>query len=231
MTDSLVIPQHVGIILDGNRRWANENHVSTLEGHRSGSENFKIIAHEAFNRGVKYLSAFIFSVDNWTRTEEEVGYLMQLVIKAFEQYLDEFHKDGIRIVVLGRRNGLRRKVLEVIKKTEEKTKNNTAGTLALCFNYGGQEEIVDAIKEIVSEQLHEGQITKQVLNDHLYSPDIPPIDLLIRTSGEHRTSGFMLSRADYAELYFSDKLWPNFTNDDLNEAFNSYQKRERRFGS
>ncbi len=221
------LPQHVGIILDGNRRWAKQQGLPVLEGHRRGSVVFKDIAFHAFERGVHNVTAYIFSQENWERTEEEVGYLMQLVIKAVEQYLDEFQERGIRLVILGRRDGLRRKVVNAIKRAEDKTKDNTNGTLALCFNYGGREEIVDAAKQVVAA----GEtLTTQSITSALYQPDIPNLDLVIRTSGEQRLSGFMLWRAAYAELYFSDKMWPAFTAADFDIALNAYADRERRFG-
>lgn len=222
-------PTHVGIILDGNRRWAKQEGLPTLEGHKQGAEVFREVALHAFHKGVKFVSGFIFSKENWQRTDEEVGYLMNLVSKAVENYLDTFHKEGIRIVILGRRDGLRNKVLQAIKKAEEKTKDNTAGTLALCFNYGGHDEIVDAVQSIVSEGKDQ-PITADLIAEHLYEPSIPAIDLLIRTSGEQRISGFMLWRAAYSELYFTDTYWPAFTTSDLDKALGDYTERERRFG-
>lgn len=221
---------HVGIILDGNRRWAKARNLPTLEGHRLGAENFKKVVHAAFDRGVSCLSAFIFSTENWSRTDEEVGYLMNLVAKAFEEYLDEFHERGIKIVILGRRQGIRKKVLDVIRRTEEKTKDNSKGILALCFNYGGQQEIADAVETIIDKPHSNKEITPQIIRENLYHPEVPDLDLMIRTSGEMRTSGFMMARAAYAELYFSDKLWPDFTENDLDDALDDYKRRERRFG-
>jgi undecaprenyl diphosphate synthase len=224
---NLSLPQHVGIILDGNRRWAKAQGLPTLEGHRRGSTVFKDIVMYAFEQGIQTVSAYVFSQENWERTEEEVGYLMQLVIKAVDQYLDEFHERGIRLVILGRRQGLRRKVLNAISSAEDRTKDNTNGTLALCFNYGGREEIVDAAQKVVTA----GEaITPQSISSALYQPDLPDLDLIIRTSGEKRLSGFMLWLAAYAELYFSEKMWPAFTRADFDKALQSYAARERRFG-
>lgn len=230
MSETAVIPKHLGLILDGNRRWAKKKGLPTLEGHRQGSEVFKEIALDAFSRGVKYVSAFVFSTENWSRTEEEVSYLMKLVVKATEKYLDEFDKAGIRVVILGRRSDLPEDVLKSIERTEAKTKDNTQGTLALCFNYGGQEELVDAVKHLVASGLAPREITADTIHGALYCPEIPNVDLLIRTSGEQRTSGFMLYRAAYAELMFVDKYWPDFTKDDLGAALHDYAARERRFG-
>jgi len=231
MSETAIMPTHVGFILDGNRRWAKEQGLPTLEGHKQGSEVFKEIALHAFERGVQYVSGFVFSTENWKRTEEEVGYLMGLVSNAVENYLDTFHKEGVRIVILGRRDGLRNKVLKAIQKAEETTKENTRGTLALCLNYGGQDEIVDAVKNIVESGLGSSLVTAEIVDQNIYAPQIPPLDLLIRTSGEQRTSGFMLWRAAYAELYFCDKYWPSFSVSDLDGALDCYGYRERRFGN
>jgi undecaprenyl diphosphate synthase len=230
MTDSNTIPVHVGLVLDGNRRWANQNGLPAVKGHRHGMDVLKDISFHAFERGVQYLSAYIFSTENWQRTEDEVNYLMDLTVKAVEKYLDEFHERGVRVVILGRRKGVRQKVLDAMSRAEEKTKDNTQGTLALCFNYGGREELVDAVKHIVAEGLAPNQVTTDVLAGSLYCPEIPDMDLLIRTSGEQRTSGFMLYRAAYAELSFSAKYWPDFTAADFDKALQDYIERERRFG-
>lgn len=224
-------PTHLGVILDGNRRWAKEKGKPSLEGHRVGGEVFKEIALGAFDRGVKFLSAYVFSVENWSRTEEEVGYLMNLVTKAVENYLDEFHEHGIRIITLGRRDGIRAKILEAIDKAEAKTAKNARGTLALCFNYGGQDEIVYATQELLKQGVKAEEITTEKIAGKLYHPEVPDADLIIRTSGEHRLSGFMLWRAAYAEFYFTDKYWPDFTLEDLDKALKDYAKRQRRFGS
>jgi len=230
MSEPSTLPTHVGLILDGNRRWAKGRGLPTLEGHRQGSEVFKEIALAAFDRGIKYLSAYVFSNENWSRAEEEVGYLMKLVMKATEKYLDVFDKADIRIVILGRREGLDKKVLAAIERTEEKTKDNTRGTLALCFNYGGHEEIVDAVRRMSEQGIDAKDITSEAIASALYAPDIPPLDLLVRTSGEQRISGFMLYRAAYAELYFVDKFWPDFTAADLDTALEEFARRQRRFG-
>ncbi|MDZ7785615.1 MAG: polyprenyl diphosphate synthase [Candidatus Saccharibacteria bacterium] len=226
------VPTHVGIILDGNRRWAKAKGLPTMEGHREGAEVFKEIALGAFDRGVKYLSAFVFSSENWSRTEEEVGYLMKLVTKAVENYLDTFHKAGIKIVILGRKTDIPKNVARAIARTEEKTKDNTKGTLALCFNYGGEDELIDVYKKALEKRIAPEDMSKDVLHSLLYEGDmIPPVDLVIRTSGEQRTSGFMLLRAAYSELYFAQKLWPDFTLQDFQDALDWYGTRKRRFGT
>lgn len=231
MPETSVLPVHVGIILDGNRRWARAQGLPVIQGHRKGMDILKDVSLYAFERGVRYLSAYVFSTENWQRTEEEVTHLMNLTIKAVEKYLDEFHQNDVRIVILGRREGISKKVLEAIDRAEQKTKNNGGGTLALCFNYGGKEELVDAARQIVDKGIEAKDITTETIAANIYEPDIPDIDLLVRTSGEHRTSGFMLYRAAYAELKFIDKNWPDFTKEDFEIAIKDYAERERRFGA
>lgn len=230
MSETSAIPVHVGFILDGNRRWAREHGLPTLEGHRRGSDNLHDIAVAAFDRGVKYMSAFVFSTENWKRTEEEVSYLLNLVAIMLDKYIDEFHERGIKVVILGRREGIRKKVLNSIIRAEEQTADNTNGTLALCFNYGGREEIVDATKQLITHGVKAEDVTPELFEQKLYHPEVPPIDLLIRTSGEQRLSGYMLWRAAYAELLFTDTYWPAYSQEDLDNHLTEYAKRERRHG-
>jgi undecaprenyl diphosphate synthase len=223
-------PNHIGIILDGNRRWAKAAGKNTLEGHRRGSEVFKELSIGLFERGVNYVSAFVFSTENWQRKAEEVDYLMRLVIKAVELHLDEYNRQNIRIRVLGRRDNLKSNVLRAIQRTEEKTADNDGGTLALCFNYGGKQEIVDSCKQLLLEGVELENLDEKILRDYLYAPEIPDIDLLIRTSGEQRLSGFMMWRAAYAELAFIDKYWPDMNQQDFTDIIENYNNRQRRFG-
>lgn len=230
MSQSELPLNHLGIILDGNRRWAKQKGLTFLEGHRKGAEVFKEISLSAFDKGIKYLSAYVFSKENTSRPEEEVSYLMKLVVKAVEKYLDEFHKKGIRIVVAGNKDKLSKTVSEAITKTEEKTKDNSKGTLILCFNYGGRQEILDATKQFIADKTNPEEVTEKLFEQNLYTPATPDIDLIIRTSGEQRLSGFMLWRAAYAELKFVDKYWPDFTVEDLSNCIEDYKNRTRRFG-
>ncbi len=229
MSDHVVtVPTHLGFVLDGNRRWAREQGLPTLEGHRRGLETFKDIALATFDRGVTYVSAYIFSTENWQRTQEEVDYLMGLVSRGIQKHLKTFDQAGIKLVMLGSRSGIAPKILTSIDAAIATTKNNTRGTLALCFNYGGQQEIADAAQALVNKG--ESQITPEKLSQHMYEPDVPAIDLLIRTSGERRLSGFMLWRIAYSELYFSDTYWPAFSERELDQALDDYAQRQRRFG-
>lgn len=224
------VPNHLGLILDGNRRWARAEGLPTLEGHRQGYENLKTIAEAAFEAGVKYVSAYIFSTENWNRSKEEVGYLMKLVINIASKDLNQLIDKNIKVVFLGTREKLSKSVEKAIDDAMERSKNNTGGTIALCFNYGGQLEIVDAVKKIVAEGIELEEINPECIAEHLYSPDVPPVDFMIRTSGEQRLSNFMLWRMSYAELYFVEKHWPAFTVKDLHTALEEFASRQRRFG-
>lgn len=224
------IPEHLGLILDGNRRWARERGLPTLEGHSRGYDNLKDIAKVAVDRGVTYVSAFIFSTENWSRTPKEVKYLMDLAHRMLTKDVDELNAEQIRVVWLGAKEKVSQRLLKAIEQAETATRNNTRGTLALCFNYGGQDELVEAAQKIAAQGLQQKEITKEVLEAALYAPDVPPVDLLVRTSGEQRLSGFMLYRAAYAELYFTDKYWPDFSEEDLDAALAEYAERERRHG-
>ncbi len=230
MENSSIVPNHLGLILDGNRRWAKAHGLSTLDGHQAGYRTLKEITKHAVNSGVKFVTAFIFSTENWTRTPREVKYLMDLTLKKLVKDVDELNKENIRIMWLGSKDKLSKKLLQAIDNAETLTSGNKKGTLCFCFNYGGAQEIVDAINQIITSDDSRHEITIEILEKHLYKPEIPPVDLTIRTSGEHRISGFMLYRVAYSELYFSDIYWPDFKTDDLDDAFHEYSKRQRRFG-
>ncbi len=224
-------PRHIGFIIDGNRRWARAHGLPQLEGHRRGERRLKAIAEAAFSRGVEFVTVYVFSTENWKRSSEEVNYLMDMAYRFARSEADDIHRKGIRVRCLGSADGVDPKLLEVIAAAEAKTINNTKGTLAFCFNYGGQQEIVSAVRTIVASGIPADDVTPEVIASHLYAPDIPPLDLIIRTSGEQRLSNFMLWRASYSELYFVEKHWPDFTEADLDTAFAEFGERTRRFGS
>lgn len=226
----LSVPKHLGLILDGNRRWARDQGLPTLEGHRKGYDNLKKITKAAFAKGVEYVSAYIFSTENWSRTKEEVDYLMNLAMRIATKDAKELMKENIRIVVLGIEDKVPPKLIEAWRQVEEDSKNNTGGTLALCFNYGGIREITDAVKKIVHSGMGAEAITEETIAENLYHPEIPPVDFMVRTSGEQRTSNFMLWRLAYAELYFAQPHWPAFDEGELDKAFEEYSRRNRRFG-
>lgn len=224
------LPQHLGLILDGNRRWAKANGLPQLEGHRKGYENLKTIGKAAIKRGVKYVSAYVFSTENWQRSQEEVDYLMKLLLWVAKHEVNELHKEGIRVRFAGSKDKLNNKVIQAIADAEKKTSENNRGELILCLNYGGQQEIADAVKEIIKHGTKPAEVTPDLIAEHLYLPDVPPVDLVIRTSGEQRLSNFMLWRSAYSELLFVDKHWPAFTEEDLDSALADYASRIRRFG-
>lgn len=225
-----VLPQHLGLILDGNRRWAKAQGLATYEGHKKGYENLKVIAKDAIKRGISYVSAYVFSTENWQRSSEEVDYLMKLLLWVAKNEVKELDKENIKVRFLGEKNHLSKDVLKAIEKAEKLTRNNTAGTLALCLNYGGQQEIVASVNKFLANNTNSSKLTMQDIEQNLYAPDIPPVDLLIRTSGEQRISNFMLWRVAYSELFFVDKHWPAFNTDDLDDALKAYLHRQRRFG-
>lgn len=229
-SEQSIIPAHVGFILDGNRRWAKARGLPTMEGHRQGAEAFRRTVKASFESGVKFVSTYVFSTENWSRTQDEVSYLMGLLASSVEKDLDGLHKEGIRVVVLGTRDKLDKKIDALLDKVEAKTANNTRATLAICFNYGGQLEVVDAVKSLINEGATANDITVEAISGHLYHPEVPPVDLIIRTSGEQRLSNFMLWRSTYAELLFIEKFWPDFDKADLDDALAIYAQRQRRYG-
>lgn len=225
------VPRHLGLILDGNRRWAKEKGLRPFEGHRRGYFRLKKIALAAFDHGVEYVSAFVFSTENWKRSREEVAYLMDLIQWVATHELNALHKRNIRVIFIGSSKGLDDRILRTIRSAEKKTAQNTGGTLVLCFNYGGQQEMVDAAASLIRAGVPADELTPEIMARHMYGPQLPPLDLIIRTSGEQRLSGFMLWSAAYAEIKFILKYWPAFTVEDLEEALSEYAARERRFGA
>lgn len=231
MSDShLAIPKHVGYIVDGNRRWAKMHGLPTYEGHLAGYNALKDIAFATLDAGVEYMSIYIFSTENWKRSQEEVSKLMNLILRLFTTDASIFTEKNIRLKVLGMRDGLDEKILKAMDALEDKSKNNTAGTLAICLNYGGQREIVDAVKKIVQLGIDADAINEDLIAEHLYGGEVPPVDVIVRTSGEKRLSNFMLWRAAYSEFIFLDKMWPEMTNDDVDAIIEEYTRRHRRFG-
>jgi undecaprenyl diphosphate synthase len=225
------VPHHLGLILDGNRRWAKERGLRPFEGHRRGYLRLKTVALAAFDRGVNYVSAFVFSTENWDRSPEEVAYLMDLLHWVAKHEVTKLHKKGIRVLFLGTEKGLDPKIVKSLRESEVKTAANTGGTLVLCLNYGGQQEMADAAASLIRSGVKAEDVTPELMSKHMYAPSLPPVDLVIRTSGEQRLSGFMLWSAAYAEMKFIVKNWPSFTVADLDVALADYSNRERRFGT
>ncbi len=224
------IPRHVGYIVDGNRRWAKSHGLPTYEGHLAGYNTLKEVAQATLDEGVEYMSAYIFSTENWKRSTDEVKKLMSFVLKIVKSDLHEFMDRNIRLRIAGTREGVDAKILKAIDVAEETTANNTGGTLILCFNYGGQLEIVEAVKKVIQSGVAADDITEALVAEHLYAADVPAIDVVVRTSGEQRLSNFMLWRSAYSELIFLKKNWPDMTKDDVASIMKEYAKRQRRFG-
>lgn len=228
------VPNHIAIILDGNRRWAKKRCLPTLQGHTEGAKNLEKIAIHCDKLGVKYLTVYAFSTENWNRTKEEVSYLMKLFSKYIKSFDRKFKKSNAKIKLVGDINGLPKDLQEGVREIEEKTKNNSGILINLCINYGGRDEIVNATK-IISEKVKEGEINISDINEEMFSKylrtgDTPAPDLFIRPGGEIRLSGFLLWQASYSELYFSEVLWPDFKEEELDKAIEVFNKRKRNFG-
>jgi len=225
--------KHVAIIMDGNGRWAKKRGLIRSMGHEAGSKTLKKLCIHAANKGLKYLSVFAFSTENFKRDKQEVDYLMDLFIKMFNSDFKSLKDNGVKVVFSGRREPLRQDVLDSMEYITEETKNNTKMTLNVCLNYGGHSEIVDATKKIC-ENVISGNIKIEDINEELYNKylyqDLPPIDLLIRTSGEYRISNFMLWQMSYSEMYFTNVLFPDFDEKEFDLAIEKFSKRDRKFG-
>jgi undecaprenyl diphosphate synthase len=216
--------------MDGNGRWANNRGLPRLAGHEAGGKNIRPVVKIFADYGVKYLTLYAFSTENWNRPRVEVAGLLSLLGKKIDQETQTFHQENIRLVHLGRLNNLSKRLREKVKAALELTKNNTGLTLCLAFDYGGRDEIVQAARRMASAGIPGDNIDESVLARYLYSPDIPDPDLVIRTGGETRLSNFLLWQAAYSELYFTPVLWPDFGHKDVEEAFSEYIRRQRRFG-
>ncbi len=229
MTDRM-IPKHIGYIIDGNRRWAKQHGLPTYEGHLAGYNAIHEVAKASFDAGVEYVSAYIFSTENWKRSESEVNKLMGLVLRLLKSDLHIFNDNNIKLLVLGSPDKVDQAILTAIQDAEAQTAGNTAGTLAICFNYGGQLEIADAVKKIVQSGVSSDEVTTDLIAENLYSPEVPAVDIIIRTGGDMRISNFMLWRAAYSEFMFIDKTWPEMDKSDVSVIIEEYNKRHRRFG-
>ncbi len=229
--DQSVIPRHIGFIMDGNRRWAKAHGKLAVQGHEAGLSTLHDVAKACFKEGVEYVTFYAFSTENWQRSQEEVQFLMSLVPFAKKKFLGELKQDGVRTVVLGSRENLPEKVVQIIDQVELETKDNTKGTLGLCFNYGGMNELADMVRTIAANNIDVTELTGEDLYSFLYHPEVPPCDLIVRSSGEKRLSGFMLARSEYAEFIFEPKMWPDVTTDDVESYLADYASRQRRIGS
>lgn len=222
--------KHLAIILDGNRRWAHSHNLPTFEGHRRGYENVKMIGLAALERGVEHFSVFAFSTENWKRSADEVEYLMGLLLRVLTNEVDFFLEHGVRLRVIGRREGLNVQIQEAIDSATDKTASGTHGQFNLCLNYGGRAEIVEGVKKLIAQGVDPKVINENLVAASLWTAGIPDSDMIVRTGGEQRLSGFLMWSGAYSELRFVDKFWPDFSVEDLDECLRDFDGRQRRFG-
>lgn len=227
---SRATPSCIGIIMDGNRRWAKAKGLPTLEGHRAGGETVKGAVRWAKDAGVKHIIFFTFSTENWGRSAEEVGYLLSLIGEFIEKELDTFHAEGGVLHFVGDLSRFPKKLQEIFARAEEKTAKNTGPHVYFALNYGGRQEILSAVRSIVAEHPAESEITEEYFAGHLQTGAMPDPDLIIRTSGEMRLSGFLPWQAVYSELFFTKTLWPDFSKEEFDAILAEYAERERRHG-
>lgn len=225
----LNIPNHVAIIVDGNGRWAKERSLSRLKGHDAGYRNLKKLGKYILSKGVKVLSVYVFSTENFKRDSEEVDHLMDLFVLMYQRDKNFFMKNNIKVVFSGRNEPLPKRVIHARDKLSELTKDNTGGILNVCLNYGGRAEIVDACRRIIDDRVGSSDVDEVLFSHYMYQ-DLPDVDLMIRTSGEIRLSNFLLWELSYAELYFSPIKFPDFDENDFDEVILEYNRRDRRFG-
>ena len=225
-----VRPRHVAIIADGNRRWARERGLPVLAGHIQGIEAIRPVVRRARDRGVETLSVYTFSTENWSRPDDEVSGLFGLIDGAVRQHTDALITEGVRVRVIGRLHEAPSDVQRSIRSAEERTGHGSRMTLNICFNYSGRAEIVDAARALLAARADANGITEEHFAEHLYTSGQPDVDVIIRTGGDLRTSNFLLWQAAYAELIFSPKFWPDFTDEDFDAALAEYVRRDRRFG-
>lgn len=228
------VPKHIAIIMDGNRRWAKSHGLNVKLGHKEGAETLKKITRHANKIGIEFLTVFAFSTENWKRSEEEVGALMMLFKNYLNDLVSAVDTENIRVKIFGHIENLPDNLQENIEKAIEKTKENTGLTLCIAFNYGGRDEITKVVREIAedvsSKKININDINEELIQNYLYTKEEPDPDLLIRTSGEIRLSNFLPWQLVYSEFVFVDKYWPDFSENDLEEAINTYEKRNRKFG-
>lgn len=228
------IPQHIAIIMDGNGRWAKQQGEDRIFGHHEGVNSVREIVEAAAEVGVKYLTLYAFSTENWNRPKEEVDALMELLVATISMETPQLHKNGVKLEAIGNLKSLPTSCFNELQESINTTKNNKGLTLVLALSYSSKWEITNGVKEIAEQvaagKLKPNEITEEIISSHLCTTKYPDPELMIRTSGEHRISNFLLWQLAYAEFYFTDKLWPDFRKADFYEAIHSYQSRERRFG-
>lgn len=227
----MTVPQHIAIIMDGNGRWARRRALPRLAGHRAGTENIRRIVRECRERGVRYLTLYAFSTENWNRPTLEVRGLMTIMAEFIDRETASLHAEGVRILHLGSTSGIAERLQHKVRNAVELTAANDILTLAVAFNYGGRADILQAVREIAAAGIPTDQITEQTISDHLYTRGMPDPDLIVRTSGEFRLSNFLIWQAAYSEYYVTPIFWPDFDTDELRKAIHAFGQRERRFGA
>ena len=219
---------HIAIIMDGNGRWAKEKGLPRVEGHRRGALKVEDVTEWSADLGVRYLTLYAFSTENWRRPWEEVSFLFNLFVEFMKMKIRKMKREGVRVRIIGRKEKLPKEVVEVWDWAENETKSNNKIDLIIALNYGGRSEIIDAVNRIISEDIE--KVDEDILRSHLYAPDVPDPDIVVRTSGEMRISNFLLWQIAYSELFFVDKYWPDFEKEDLERILEEFRGRHRRFG-
>jgi undecaprenyl diphosphate synthase len=223
-------PQHVAIIMDGNGRWARRRGLPRLAGHRAGTENIRRIVRACVDYGVKYLTVYAFSTENWTRPDSEVQGILRILAENIERETPELHSEGVQIRHLGHMDGVPVSLQEAIRRSTALTKDNHRLVLSVCFNYGGRDDVVRAVREMVASGLKPEEVTEEAISRHLFTAGIPDPDLIVRTAGEMRLSNFLIWQAAYAEFYSTPTCWPDFDREALYQALVEYSRRNRKFG-
>jgi len=224
------IPNHVAIIMDGNGRWAQERGLPRIAGHRAGTENLRTIIRASAKLGIQYLTLYAFSTENWSRPRAEVTGLMHILSDVIDREMSELHEEGARLVHIGHLEGLSKTLQSKVRQAIELTKNNRRITIVLAFNYGGRDEIIHAVKNMLKDGVNPDDVDEALISNYMFTSDLPDPDLVIRTSGEQRTSNFLVWQTVYSEWYFPQVYWPDFNEEELRKAVEEYTSRERRFG-
>lgn len=231
MSQNSSLPTHVGIIVDGNRRWAKAQGLPTFAGHQRGYQNVRTMVRHLLSRGVSYVTCYLFSRENWKRSSEEVAYLMQLLTDVLRNEVASFIKDSIRLAFIGNRSAFSPELQLLMEQAEARTAAGTAGTFVAALNYGGQQDILEAVQKLATSGANLASLTAEELKQAMSTAHLPPCDLIIRTSGEQRLSNFLLWEGAYAELYFSSSMFPEFTTAEIDKILHWFASRERRFGA
>jgi len=226
----VTIPQHVGIIMDGNGRWAREHGLPRLEGHRAGTENIRRVLEACSEFGIKILTIYAFSTENWGRPQAEVRGLMRILEEVIDREVENLHKNGVKLLHIGRLEGISQRLQQAVRNAIELTKGNDRLILNVAFNYGGRSEILDAVRRLTEDGISPQELSEELFERYLYTAGLPPPDLIIRTGGEMRLSNFLIWQAAYAEYYSTPTYWPDFDKEELYKALLAYSQRERRFG-